>query len=87
MSQTISREDFIFEYVSQHPTWGAKALPANIREPSVERIAQGWVIEQPLHTYFNWHMNRTDKRLVELEARVSWLERKLAEAGLLGVSE
>lgn len=87
MSQTITREDFIFEYVSPYPTWASKALAANIKVPTLERIVQGWVIEQPTHTYFNWHMNRTDMRLNELEARVIWLEKRLEEAGMLNPSE
>ena len=87
MSQTVTREDFMFEYVSPYAPWAAKALAVNIKVPSPERIAQGWVIEQPTHTYFNWHMNRTDMRLVELEARVAWLEKRLEDAGLLNPSE
>lgn len=42
-------------------------------------MANGWAIEQPPHTYFNWHMNRTDKRLVDLEARLAWLDQQLGQ--------
>lgn len=80
----ITREDFLFEFISPYPTWAAKALAANIKTPSAERIALGWALEQPTHTYFNWHMNRSDIRLAQLEARVTWLEKKLEEAGMLG---
>lgn len=76
MADITNREDFLAEYRSPHPTWAARALASNIRVPSAERIAFGWVVEQPSHTFFNWHMHRTDKRLVELEARVAWLEKQ-----------
>lgn len=83
MPQAVSRDEFIFEFIPKYPTWAAKALTANIKTPSDDRIALGWAIEKPLHTYFNWHMNRTDVRLVELEARVAWLEKRLEELGML----
>ena len=70
----VSKQDFINEYQSEYPTWAARATPANIKQPTATRIANGWVIEQPTHTFFNWHMNRTDGRLRELEARMAWLE-------------
>ena len=57
--------------------WAARALPADIKEPSLARVANGWAIEQPPHTYFNWHMNRTDNRLVSLEAHLAWLEQQV----------
>ena len=73
----ITKDEFITEYQSPYPTWAAKALPADIKEPSLARVANGWAIEQPPHTYFNWHMNRTDKRLVSLEASLAWLEQQV----------
>ena len=76
----MTREEFLQEYHPQHKTWAAEAEPANIKTPSDARIARGWVVEQPQHTYFNWHMHRTDTRLAQLEARVAWLEKCLAEA-------
>lgn len=69
-----TREEFLSEYRSEHPSWATQALPQNIRTPSAERIAFGWVVEQPTHTYFNWHMNRTDRRLSRNEALLAWLE-------------
>lgn len=76
---TITREEFLNEYASSYPDWASNASSAHIATPSDERIAMGWVIEQPLHTYFNWHMNRCDRRIRELEAKVAWLEKCLAE--------
>lgn len=75
----ITKEEFLAEYQSAYPTWASKALPADIKEPAPARVANGWAIEQPPHTYFNWHMNRTDKRLVDLEARLAWLDRQLGQ--------
>lgn len=73
----ITKDEFIAEYQSPYPTWAARALPADIKEPSLARVANGWAIEQPPHTYFNWHMNRTDNRLVSLEAHLAWLEQQV----------
>ena len=75
---TITREEFINEYTSEHISWAKDAGPQDIKKPTDERIAGGWVVEQPLHTYFNWHMNRADERCRQLEARVAWLEKCLA---------
>ena len=73
----ITREEFLNEYSSPHIDWASNASPADITEPSDDRIRHGWAIEQPLHSLFNWHMNRADRRIRELEARVEWLERNL----------
>lgn len=78
----ITKEEFIAEYQSEYPTWASKALPADIKEPSLARVASGWAIEQPPHTYFNWHMNRTDKRLVNLEARLEWYAQQIEQLAL-----
>ena len=59
------------------PDLGRQGLPADIKEPSLARVANGWAIEQPPHTYFNWHMNRTDNRLVSLEAHLARLEQQV----------
>ncbi len=75
----VTREEFLQEYHSEYPSWACDAEAQHIKEPSEARIRHGWVIEQPLHSYFNWHMNRTDERLLALEARVAWLESRLAE--------
>lgn len=74
----ITREEFLHEFRSKHEDWACDAPPEHIKEPSGQRVRSGWVVEQPLHTYFNWHMNRADKRIRELEARVAWLEKCLA---------
>ena len=50
--------------------WASEAAEPDILAPSAEKIAQGWLAEVPPHEYFNWHMNRTDKRLVDLETPV-----------------
>lgn len=75
----ITRDEFIKEFASEYVDWACDAPVEHIRKPSESRVRQGWVVEQPLHTYFNWHMNRSDKRIRELEARVAWLEKCLAE--------
>jgi hypothetical protein len=75
---TITREEFLHEYVPEYKSWASQASAADIKTPTDARIVSGWVVEQPLHTYFNWHMNRTDDRLTQLEARVAWLEKCLA---------
>ena len=67
----ITKDEFIAEYQSPYPTWAARALPADIKEPSLARVANGWAIEQPPH------MNRTDNRLVSLEAHLAWLEQQV----------
>lgn len=74
-----TRDEFLNEYRSLYKDWAQDAGPEHIKEPDEARICQGWVIEQPLHTYFNWHMNRTDRRLRNLEARVAWLEKCLGQ--------
>lgn len=74
-----TRAEFLNEYRSLYMDWAKDAGPEHIKEPDESRIRQGWVIEQPLHTYFNWHMNRTDRRLRELEAKVAWLEKCLGQ--------
>lgn len=76
-----TKEEFLNEYQSIYRDWAANADPENIKEPTEERVVQGWVIEQPLHTFFNWHMNRTDRRLRDLEARIAWLEKCLGQNG------
>lgn len=76
-----TKEEFINEYQSIYWDWAANAGPEHIKEPTEERIVRGWVIEQPLHTFFNWHMNRTDRRLRDLEARIAWLEKCLGQNG------
>lgn len=75
----VTREEFLQEYQCEHPSWACDAEPQHIKEPSEARIRRGWVIEQPLHSFFNWHMHRADERLRALEARVAWLESRLAE--------
>ncbi len=75
----MTRDEFLNEYRSTHKDWAGSAGSEHIKEPSPERIDQGWVIEQPQHTFFNWHMNRTDRRLRNLEARVAWLEKCLGQ--------
>lgn len=70
----MTREEYLEEFVPKYSVWASKAGVADIKEPTNARILQGWGIEKPAHHLFNWHMNRTDKRLNELEARVSWLE-------------
>lgn len=74
----MTREEFLEEFRSGYPVWGSKAMPSDMGKPSSERILQGWVVERPPHTLFNWHMHRTDTRLDALEARVAWLEQQLA---------
>lgn len=71
---TITRSEFLDEYKPEHPIW---ARDGEKETPSEGRILTGWVVEQPKHTVFNWHMNRTDNRLVLLEAKVAWLEKCL----------
>jgi hypothetical protein len=75
---TITREEFLHEYRSPYVSWASRAQESDMKTPSEARIAGGWVVEQPKHTYFNWHMNRADERLRSLEARVAWLEKCLA---------
>lgn len=74
-----TRAEFLNEYKSPHKDWACDAGKEHIKEPSEARICQGWVIEQPSHAYFNWHMNRADRRIRELEARVAWLEKCLGQ--------
>lgn len=74
---TITREEFLNEYQSPYKSWASQADATNIKTPSDARIVGGWVVEQPLHTYFNWHMNRTDTRLAALEAEIAWLRKCL----------
>jgi hypothetical protein len=51
--------------------WASEAESRDILAPSAEKIAQGWRAEIPPHEYFNWHMNRTDRRLAALETPVT----------------
>jgi len=71
----ITQEEFMNEYVPEYPAW---AEAGEIEVPSEARIRGGWVVEQPKHTFFNWHMNRSDKRIAALEAEVAWLKKCLA---------
>lgn len=75
----MTREEFLAEYHSPYTDWASDAESLDIVEPSEAKIRQGWVIEQPMHAYFNWHMNRADRRLKALEAKVAWLEKCLAD--------
>lgn len=75
MSKT--KEEFLNEFVPERPAWGCEAEPQHIVKPTEERIRKGWVVEKPLHTFFNWHMNNVDNRIAELEAKVAWLESKV----------
>ena len=72
----ITKDEFIAEYQSPYPTWAAKALPADIKEPSLARVANGWG-HRTAPAHINWHMNRTDNRLVSLEAHLAWLEQQV----------
>lgn len=47
--------------------WASEAEDSNIQAPSVEKQKSGWTQETPPHEWFNWHMNRTDRRLNDLE--------------------
>lgn len=47
--------------------WASEAPEANIAAPSSDKQAQGWTKETPPFEWFNWHMNRTDRRLTQLE--------------------
>ena len=75
---TITRAEFLKEYKPTHIAWASGAPSADIKTPTDARIRNGWAVEQPPHTYFNWHMNRCDTRLTDLEAHVAWLEKCLA---------
>lgn len=75
---TITRAEFLSEFQPEHPSWACDAPPQHITTPSEARIRQGWVIEKPMHTFFNWYMNQADTRIASLEARVAWLEKCLA---------
>lgn len=75
MAQTF-KNYYENSYESNYPVW-ASAEGAGKEAPSDNKILQGWVIEKPKHTYFNWWQNRTDKRIEELEAKIAWLESKL----------
>lgn len=53
------------EYIA----WADQAASNELVAPSTEKQHAGWVEgEQPPHEYFNWHQNRTDKRLDSLES-------------------
>ena len=62
--------------------WASEAPEANIAAPSSDKQAQGWTKETPPFEWFNWHMNRTDKRLVNLEARLEWYAQKIDQLAL-----
>ena len=53
--------------MSEHIIWASEAPEADVQAPSADKQKQGWVAETPPHEWFNWYMNRTDKRLSELE--------------------
>lgn len=72
----MTREEFLNEYQPEYKTWASKG---EVESPSDAKIEQGWVVEHPRHTLFNWYMRRADERLAKLEAKVAWLESKLAE--------
>lgn len=50
--------------------WASDAPANNKLSPSADKIKKGWVVENPPHEYFNWYMNRTDNRLLEMEKPV-----------------
>lgn len=52
---------------NKHVVWASEALEQDKLAPSAEKAALGWVEERPPHEWFNWHMNRTDTRLDQLE--------------------
>ncbi len=54
--------------MSKHVVWASEANELDCLAPTVEKQAQGWLAENPPHEWFNWHMNRTDSRLEELES-------------------
>lgn len=76
----MTYEEFREQWKPEHKAWGAEADPADMVAPPQEKVGQGWVAERPPHTTFNWHQNRTDLRLEELEARVAWLGRMLEQS-------
>lgn len=48
--------------------WASSAGSAGKQAPSAEKIALGWADnEYPPNEWFNWHQNRTDTRLNDLE--------------------
>lgn len=52
---------------SDNIIWASEASLENLFSPSAEKQKQGWVRETPPHEWFNWYMNRTDRRLLYLE--------------------
>ena len=54
--------------MSKHIVWASGANELDCLAPTAEKQAQGWVTENPPHEWFNWHMNRTDSRLEDLES-------------------
>ena len=75
--------EFKDNYESAFPVWAAKALPSAIEAPESDKVLQGWTVERPRHNFFNWWQNQTDARLVELEAKVTWLTELLKEHGIV----
>lgn len=72
MAQKFS--DFKTGYSSSFYVWASEpGTSADVKNPGAAKIKQGWTIEKPSHASFNFWMNRTDKRLEDLEAKVAWL--------------
>lgn len=76
----MTYEEFLNNWRPQYVDWASEADAADMEPPSEEKTAHGWAsAERPAHNHFNWHQNRTDRRLAELEARVAWLTACLEE--------
>lgn len=57
--------------------WASDATVQDCLIPPEQKIKQGWErSEKPPHQWFNWYMNRTDKRLTNMEEPVhSYMQR------------
>lgn len=58
--------------MGKYSIWASDALAQDKLAPPAEKQAQGWIEETPPHEWFNWHMNRTDMRLDDLETHVAY---------------
>ena len=76
MAQRFS--DFKTGYTSTYNVWASvPGKAADVKNPGTAKVKQGWTIEKPSHATLNFWMNRTDKRVEELEAKVAWLVAQL----------
>jgi hypothetical protein len=78
----MSRESFLSAFQSPHKTWASDAAEADVATPTDERVGGGWAAnERPTHRMFNFIHKRVDDRLVDLEARLAFLENFLGITG------